>query len=78
MSQHHRSDSNSERKGKRQRYVIKVQDKTRERGRGQKREGGERVGGVWGKRDMPYLGRRGVGGALDWQDPRNGLSGTVK
>ena len=25
-----------------------------------------------------YLGRRGVGGALDWHDPRKGLSGTVK
>ena len=24
-----------------------------------------------------YLGRRGVGGALDWHDPRKGLSGTV-
>ena len=36
----------------------------------EKREGGER--------DVPYLGRRGVGGALDRQfDPRNGLSGTV-
>ena len=28
------------------------------------------------EREM-YLGRRGVGGALDWQDPRNGLSGTA-
>ena len=25
-----------------------------------------------------YLDRRGVGGALDWHDPRKGLSGTVK
>ena len=24
-----------------------------------------------------YIGRQGVGGALDWQDPRNGLSGTT-
>ena len=24
-----------------------------------------------------YLGRRGVGGALDWHDPRKGLSGTI-
>ena len=26
---------------------------------------------------LMYLGRRGVGGALGWHDPRNELSGTV-